>query len=419
VAEGGGTAGDLLGGCLHAAGVRRIFGRPVAGLSYVPVIPVEDPDLAALLADADGRTGRLGAAWLPGQRLRIGAAPGLMVNAVKVEQPADLPSAVARIARPDIPESAELLIPFGLDWPAPADAFPLVPADLPGDLSGTLAKAKANPANVIVLAGPGVMRTGHVEDLRRLAEVTGWGVLNTWGAKGLFRWDDPHHLGTAGLQEQDFVLAGFAERFVIQTGGDPRESPRARWRLGDAAEVHPRFLGDLADRWDLPTLADPPDRSGLFQVMADLVAPRYTDESLPWNPARAAFELASTRPDGALVAADPGPAGYWVARAFPTTEANSVVVPATPVRGFAVAAAIVAALDGRQAVAVASAPLDDVSKALLDLAVALDLPVTLQIWGDEAGEHLVGGQVRTIGLPIDFSLTEAMVDAAGPIVAWQ
>jgi hypothetical protein len=98
---------------------------------------------------------------------------------------------------------------------------------------------------------------------------------------------------------------------------------------------------------------------------------------------------------------------------------NSVIVPATRVQGFAAAAAVVAALDGRRAVAVTTAPLDDVSKALLELALDRDLPLTVQVWGDDAGEHLLGGQVRTIGLPVDFSLTQDVVDAAGPIVAWQ
>lgn len=415
--EGAATAGELLGGCLHAAGVRRVFGQPAAGLSHLEVVPVEDPELAALLADADGRCGRLGAAWLPGQRLRVGAAPGLEVAPVRVEDPADLPVAVARVARPDIPESSELVLPFGLDWPAPADATPLLPADLPGDLSGALATARQDPDRVVVLAGPGVVRTGNVAALRRLAEVTGWGVLNTWGAKGVFVWDDPHHLGTAGLQEQDFVLAGLADRFVILTGGDPRESPRSRWRLGDATEVHPRSLADLADRWD--GVVSTPQRPPLYTRMAELVGPCYEDDREPWNPARAAYQLASTRPEGALVAADPGPAGLWVARAFPTTEVGSVIVPATRVRGFAAAAALVAALDGRRSVAVASAPLDDVSKRLLELAVALGLPLTLQVWGEDAGEHVVGGDVRTIGRPVDFSLTEDLVAVAGPVVAWQ
>jgi len=97
---------------------------------------------------------------------------------------------------------------------------------------------------------------------------------------------------------------------------------------------------------------------------------------------------------------------------------NSVIVPATRVRGFAAAAAIVAALDDRPAVAVTTGPLDDLTKALLDLAVDLGLPLTLQVWGDEAGEQPWGGQVRTIGLPIDFSLTDDLIAAAGPIVAW-
>ena len=41
--------------------------------------------------------------------------------------------------------------------------------------------------------------------------MTGAPVVNTWGAKGVLRWDDPHHAGTAGLQADDFDLAGLAD----------------------------------------------------------------------------------------------------------------------------------------------------------------------------------------------------------------
>lgn len=416
------TVGELLGACLHAAGVRRVFGQPLPGLAHLPVIPVDDPAMAALLADADGRVNQLGAAWLPGQRLRLGAAPGLAVSPVRVDEVGQLPTAVARAARLDIPESAELVVPFSLGWEAPEEAIPLVPADPPGDLGGVLTAtrdAAAEGLPVVVLAGPGVVRTGHVDALRHLAEVTGWGVLNTWGAKGVFAWDDPSHLGTAGLQERDFELAGLAEVLVLRTGGDPREAPRARWELGQSVELHPRFLGDLAERW--VGTKSTPVRPPLFTLMAELVGPRYEDESEPWNPARAAYELARTRPDGALVAADPGPAGLWIARAFPTTEVGSVVVPATRVRGFAAAAALVAALDERPAVAVTTAPVDDLTMALLELAQRLDLPLTLQVWGDDDGERVLegGGAVRTIGLPVDLSLTRDLIDVSGPVVAWQ
>ena len=62
----------------------------------------------------------------------------------------------------------------------------------------------------LILAGSEVIRAGAVEALRQLADETGLGVFNVFTAKGLFRWDSPYHLGTAGLQLHDFALAGLA-----------------------------------------------------------------------------------------------------------------------------------------------------------------------------------------------------------------
>ena len=76
-------------------------------------------------------------------------------------------------------------------------------------------------------------------------------------------------------------------------------------------------------------------------------------DAVPLSPARAAADLGSARPDGALVVADPGPAGLWVARALPTTElgerrrARRCPCGASPSP-----AAIAASFEGRPAVAV-------------------------------------------------------------------
>ena len=73
----------------------------------------------------------------------------------------------------------------------------------------------------------------------------------------------------------------------------------------------------------------PPLYAELSAALADL----YADDSVPLNPAKAAADLGAARPAGALVAADPGPAGLWIARTFPTTESGSVIVPSRPVAG--------------------------------------------------------------------------------------
>ena len=139
---------------------------------------------------------------------------------------------------------------------------------------------------------------------------------------------------------------------------------------------------------------------------------------------------APTRPDGALVLADPGPAGLWVARALPTTELGSVVVPALPVGGFALAGAIAASLEGRRAVAVVADPVDQATAELLALAEHWGADVTLEVWGADAAlpspearvERLRGSLdspgLAVLPLPVDFAATDVLIDVAGPVVAW-
>src|SRR5690606_21574749 len=177
-------------------------------------------------------------------------------------------------------------------------------------------------------------------DLRRAAAALGVGVVNTWGAKGVFRWDDPHHHGTAGLQARDFELAGVSDaQLVLATGIDPIEAPPERWARHQVLEVDPAALGALALRWPAP--GEVPPRPPLYERLSSALADRYTNEAVPLAAARACSDLAAVRPAGALVAADPGPAGFWVARAYPTDEPGSVVVPSSSAPGFAAAAAFV------------------------------------------------------------------------------
>ena len=90
-------------------------------------------------------------------------------------------------------------------------------------------------STVVLLAGPGIVRHEAVAGLHDLAVSAGIGVLNTWGAKGVFDWRSRHHLATIGLQADDFVLSGLQEAdLIIATGLDPHESPDARWRLAPA-----------------------------------------------------------------------------------------------------------------------------------------------------------------------------------------
>jgi thiamine pyrophosphate-dependent acetolactate synthase large subunit-like protein len=228
-----------------------------------------------------------------------------------------------------------------------------------------------------------VIRDGCVDGLRAFARRSGCGVVNTWGAKGVFRWDDPLHFGTAGLQARDFELAGLGDVDVLVTTGlDPDEVTSRPW--AGRAQVIDVAPADLATaELDLVPSAERPQ---LYTALAAVVGPLYEQAGSP--PARAAA-LAATLPAGGLVVAEPGLVGFWIARTFPTSEPGSVLVPATGGVAAAYEAATGAAAAGRPVTLVAAAP--------------RELPgVSVEVWSPEV---------------VDLD-PAPLVAVAGEIVAW-
>jgi thiamine pyrophosphate-dependent acetolactate synthase large subunit-like protein len=279
---------------------------------------------------------------------------------------------------------------FALDLPAPPRTGP------------AMATLDAPRGRTAMLAGPGVLRDRAVDGLREFAAAAHVGVANTWGAKGVFNWDSPHHLGTCGLQADDFPLLGFADLDLLWvTGLDPLESPASRYELGArVVAIEPRDLATFAPA--IARSSHPIEPPALYERLAAVAQPGYVDERFPRHPARAVIELKQRMTPGAIVTAQPGPAGLWVARTFPTDAPGSIVVPAESAPGVGIAVALAAAHSGRAATAVTIEPLDEVETALVQLGARLEVPLTIEAWGDD----------------VDLSLTELLVDAAGPVVAW-
>jgi len=260
----------------------------------------------------------------------------------------------------------------------------------------------------VVVAGPRLDDEG-VEAVRRFAEQTNLGVLNTWGLKGLFRWDSPYHLGTAGLQERDFELAGVLDaEVVLGIGLDYDESPPDL--LGSLVEV----TVDELDRWAArlgPRLEDPA-RPRLYSELSAALQPLYASDAVPLSPARAVADVAALRPDGAVVTADPGPAGLWIARAFATTELRSVRVPAQRgARWFEVD-------DARIAVTVGPVDHEPEGDVVLIVWGAGEL-ASVEEHTDRLRAALDRNGPQIVEVPVDLSLTKVLIDIAGPVRAWQ
>lgn len=257
---------------------------------------------------------------------------------------------------------------------------------------------------VAMLVGPEAARA--VAAVHALAEHLGAPVANTWGVKGIYPWDNPHHMGTCGLQRDDFDLLGFAAFDVLVTIGlDPAESPDDRLTLTRRVEVLPE--PDAIDTVMTSSAPRPflPVPNELYSRIASVAQRGYVDDSFPRHPARAVSDLKQSLGPDERVVAQPGLAGLWVARTFPTDRLGSVIVPAYDQPGIAAAVALVSAAQGTPTVCVVhseSGSVDDVTAEVTTLARTLKLPLRWLRWGDD----------------VDWSRTEDLIAAAGPVVAW-
>jgi len=334
-----------LGPVLTRLGVRRVFGAPVPGL-VSPALATLDAEGARALAEADAVGIGLGACF-DGSSLTLTSCPGATPVAVRASSAREVVEAVVD-ARARGVGAIAIDVGFALDDApddihAPGTRDPSIAARLPG---AELPNEDGPSRFDFVLAGSNVIRSGRVEELRTLAEQTGLGVLNVFTAKGLFRWDSPYHLGTAGLQLHDFRYAGLSpERPVLAVGVDRDECPDAILRDAGLSPHGPwpitRVESErLASIASLVRAAHdgPPVLGELYQRLSSIVQPLYRVDAIPLNPARAAADIGESLPDGGVVTLEPSTAGWWVARALPTTQLGSVRVPATGRRGDAHAA---------------------------------------------------------------------------------
>lgn len=431
------TVGRLVARTLRAAGVDAVYGRPLAG---VRVVPVPADGLATLMAAAHARVHGRPAAVHRGDGTLAVAADALAGGAAgathAVDSVDDLLSAVGAVHAAAHGRRRRLALALALDPAAPApDVVPPPPDPLdrwtpPDDALVAAVGAAARP---VVLAGPGVVGAGAVPGLHAVAAAAGLGVLNTWGAKGVFDWRSPHHLATAGLQARDFELGGLADAdLIVATGIDPAEAPGQRWRhLAPVVDVAPGALDPLAGRWSRrpAAIAVPPLRAALGRVTQE----GWASSATPLAPSLVTHHYAAVVGPGGLVAADPGVAGYWVARTFATTEVGSVHVPASPgSRGFAVACAVVARLRApdRPVLAVVDGPADDHVREALDCARRLGADVPVEEWSaggqpldtdahlDRLRRLVLGGTAGVADLATDAGQLDRMVEVAGDVIAW-
>ena len=436
------TAGPLLARVLAAAGTGAAYGRPLDGL---PVTEVRDPVVAVLLAHAHRAVHGVPAAAhlgdgtlvVPGLSPAGGPDPTLPSATVVAEDAAALAALPPVLAQGAQGEGVrvEVRVDPGVPWGAGTIATPS-PAAAWVEPDDEVVEEVARAGHVVVLVGPGVVARRAVGGLRAVAAAGRLGVLNTWGAKGVFHWQSRHHWATVGLQARDFELGGLAEAdLVLAVGVDEREAPRRLWAPGSrpAVRVVPaEALGPLAERWPRAPGAFP-ELPPLRQRLAAVTQAGWTAKTTPLMPSLVTRHYAQVLGDGGLVAADAGTAGYWVARTFATTRLGSALVPAAPIAGWAAACVLVARLASplRPALAVVDGGPDERTRAVVAAAQRLGVSIGLEEWDEaeepsDAADHLarladlVHGGLGTVSatLSTDPRQLDEMIGVAGPVRAW-
>jgi len=414
------TIGEHLAATLARMGATTIVGvMPPSGLDSLAHLPCADPDLACLLADADGRVnGGYGIAMIEGSILHVSSRPGgtsLVYSVTAIDE------AVQILATLEA-QGGFGTVAMHLDLDLAAPLGDVAQPDIEREMLYTLDPA-LRTAVVAIVAGPGVWREAGLEGLLSVATAAGSPVVNTWGAKGIFRWDSPFHGGTAGLQADDWRLAGLDDAdLVIATGLDPDEVDAVA--LGSVAtqEIRPSQLAALLAGW--PPTQSLRDRPPLYEALASVIRPLYEDDRV-LNGARASLHLSGGCPDSGVIVGDVDMAGFWLARSFPTGIPGSVVVPGHRLDGFAAAGALMAAHDGRPSLAV-TGEWNDTTAEICGLGRSLGHPVPLQWWRQSdsttmGSEHvelslaqLDGSSVEIVEIELNLDVT-ALIDVAGPI----
>src|ERR1700761_1779389 len=363
-------ASDVFVECLEAEGVQYVFGIPGEETldlnesladSSIQFVPVRHEQGGAYMADAFGRlTGRAGVCLGtlgPGATNLVTAvadafldrAPlvaltgqsdiermhkeshqyidliGIMRPIVKwnarVSSPEIVPEVVRKafaVAESEKPGPTHLELPEDV-MARPLDASPLrrhAPVQ-PEPGSRELQRATAlimSAERPIILAGNGAIRGHASRALRAFVHTTGIPVAETFMAKGLIDFEDPHALGTVGLQSRDYEMAGFDDAdVVISVGYDLVEHKPENWNPKQnkqivvidtvAAEIDEFFMpeveliGDIAHV--LARLAagcsrkgsSPPESDRLRHLVTGALADAFDDGHFPMRPPRVLSDI--------------------------------------------------------------------------------------------------------------------------------
>jgi acetolactate synthase-1/2/3 large subunit len=496
-------ASEVFVECLEAEGVEYVFGIPGEETldlnesladSSIQFIPVRHEQGGAYMADAYGRlTGRAGVCLGtlgPGATNLVTAvadafldrAPlvaltgqsdlermhkeshqyidliGILRPVVKwnarVSSPEIVPEVVRKafkVAESEKPGSTHLELPEdvmarSLDARPLARRAPVQPEPGVRELQraiGIIAAAE----NPIILAGNGAIRTHASHALRGFVQATGIPVAETFMAKGLLDYEDPHALGTVGLQSRDYAMAGFDDvDVVIAIGYDLVEHAPEHWNPHAdkrivvidtvAAEIDEFFIpeveliGDIAHVLARLTQgagshASEAGSSRLRELVLGALIEARKDSHFPMRPPRVLSDIRHALGRQDMLVSDVGLHKLWIGRMFPAHEPGTVLIAnGLAGMGFALPTAIAAKLvePARKVVAVSGDGGFLMNCQELETAVRLRTAVVNVVWENGQFGSIAWKQDKKFGRHFDVEFGNPdfvkLADAFG-MPAWR
>ena len=393
---------------------------------------------------------------------------GLAAHAAEPRSAEEIPAAVAGAIRAaltgrpgpvllSLPEDLlDEMLPEGTELDT---ARPAPPRAEPDDVRSVL-QFVACARRPVILAGAGVLRARTSTDLLKLAELLDVPIVATWRRGDVVSNDHPLYLGMSGygspavvrerLERADALLVVGSRLSEVASYGYAVPAAGQRWAHVDIEPIAGRaglpapelsvradaraFLRAAVARLEAAVL----DAEGVDARRAANAEDRSAWESATavddaaWegpgvHPAHAIATLRRVLPDDAIVATDAGNFGMWLARHFRFRRPGTFLGPTSGAMGYALPAAIAAALvhRDRAVVAVAGDGGFAMTMAELETAVREKAKViavvfdnerygTIRMHQDRRSE--VDGQGAAVGTdlgPVDFTAIARAVGARG------
>ena len=497
-------ASDVFVECLEAEGVRYVFGIPgeetldlneSLATSSIQFVPVRHEQGGAYMADAYGRlTGRAGVCLgtlgpgatnlvtavadafldrsplvaLTGQsaleRMHkeshqyidlIGILRPVVKWNARVSSPEIVPEVVRKafkVAESEKPGATHLELPEDV-MALPLDATPLprrepVQPEPGGRELQRAAELIDTAENPIALVGSGAIRAHASRALRAFVQTTGIPVAETFMAKGLVDYEDPHWHGTVGLQSRDYEMAGFEDAdLVITIGYDLVEHAPEHWNPhrnkrivvidSVAAEIDEFFMPDVELIGDIAhvvarlaagchrSIAGLPPECRLHEMVMRAFNDGRDDDHFPMRPPRVLWDLREALGPTDLLVSDVGLHKLWIGRMFPAHEPGTVLIAnGLAGMGFALPTAIGAKLvhPDRSVVAVSGDGGFLMNCQELETAVRLRTAIVNVIWENGEFGSIAWKQDKKFGRHFDVGFGNPdfvkLADAFG-MPAWR